>query len=45
MDANKDGSIDAKELNIVLDRRFERLDTNKDGALSAEERPSKKNNG
>ena len=45
MDANKDGSIDAKELNAVLDRRFDRLDRDKNGALSSDERPGRKKNG
>ncbi|KAB0679721.1 EF-hand domain-containing protein [Aureimonas leprariae] len=43
LDGNRDGSLDAAELQPMLERRFERRDTNKDGALDRDERRARKN--
>jgi Ca2+-binding EF-hand superfamily protein len=47
MDGNKDGSVDAKELSVSLERRFKRLDADGNGILARGERPAviKKNQG
>lgn len=42
MDANKDGQLDAAEIEALVKRRFAALDKNADGALTDEERPSRK---
>lgn len=39
LDANKDGKLDAAEIEVLVKRRFAALDKNADGALTAEERP------
>jgi Ca2+-binding EF-hand superfamily protein len=40
LDANKDGSITAAEFRAVTLSQFDKLDTNKDGVLSPQERPA-----
>jgi Ca2+-binding EF-hand superfamily protein len=40
MDANKDGSITAAEFRAATLSQFDKLDTNKDGVLSPQERPA-----
>jgi Ca2+-binding EF-hand superfamily protein len=42
LDANKDGQLDAAEIAVLVKRRFAALDKNADGALTDEERPSRK---
>jgi Ca2+-binding EF-hand superfamily protein len=42
LDANKDGQLDAAEIEALAKRRFAALDKNSDGALSDEERPARK---
>ncbi|MFD2430765.1 hypothetical protein ACFSUK_27265 [Sphingobium scionense] len=38
IDANRDGALDTAELDALLARRFVRMDADKDGLLTADER-------
>lgn len=40
VDKNSDGFVEAADLTSMLEQRFERMDTNKDGVLTTEERKS-----
>lgn len=40
VDKNSDGFVEAADLTSMLEQRFDRMDTNKDGVLTTEERKS-----